>query len=169
MTARNRTRLVGGLLLVLIGGWLMAIQIVPGLKSWAGIFTDWPMTVIGVGILLLIFGLMVNAPALAIPACIVGGIGGILLYQTRTGDLESWSYIWSLIPGFVGVGVIITGLLEGKLRGAFSAGLWLILISAVLFIVFGAFLGGIKPLADFWPILIILFGIWLIGRAIFRK
>jgi hypothetical protein len=169
MTARNRTRLFGGLLLVLVGGWLMAIQIVPELKGWSGVFSEWPMSIIGVGILLLVLGLLFNTPGLAIPACIVGGIGGILLYQTRTGDLASWSYIWSLIPGFVGVGVLLTGLFEGKLRRAFSSGIWLIFISAVLFIIFGAFLGGVKPLADFWPVLIILLGLWLIGRAIFRK
>ncbi len=42
------------------------------------------------------------------PSIIVGGIGGILAYQDYTGHWESWSYLWTLIPGFVGLGIGVT-------------------------------------------------------------
>ena len=169
MESRNRTRLIGGLLLILLGGWLLAIRLVPSLEWWMEVFTDWPVTVIGVGILLLVFGLLVNAPGMAVPACIVGGIGGILLYQNRTGDWASWSYIWALIPGFVGVGVMLSGLLEGRFRNEVSGGLWLIFISAILFGIFGAFLGGFTILGNYWPVLLILLGLWIIVKAALRR
>jgi len=169
MESRNRTRLIGGLLLILLGGWLLAIRLVPSLEWWMEVFTDWPVTVIGVGILLLVFGLLVNAPGMAVPACIVGGIGGILLYQNRTGDWASWSYIWALIPGFVGVGVMLSGLLEGRFRNEVSGGLWLIFISAILFGIFGAFLGGLTILGNYWPVLLILLGLWIIVKAALRR
>jgi hypothetical protein len=127
------------------------------------------MILIAIAVLMLIFGLMVNAAGMAVPACIVGGIGGILLYQNTTQDWGSWSYMWALIPGFVGVGVILTGLFEGRLRNEISGGVWLILISAVLFMTFGAWLGGVTVFGNYWPILLILLGIWIIARNIFHK
>jgi hypothetical protein len=43
---------------------------------------------------------------MAVAACIIGGIGGILYWQSYTGDWASWAYVWTLIPGFSGIGII---------------------------------------------------------------
>ncbi len=168
MNTSSRSRIFGGIFLILIGGLLFTVRLVPGFQPWMDLFAGWPMILILIAVLMLVFGLLVNAPGMAVPACIVGGIGGILLYQNNTQDWGSWSYMWALIPGFVGLGVILSGLFEGRLRHEISGGLWLIFISAVLFISFGALLGGVTIFGDYWPVLIILLGLWIIARNIFR-
>ena len=81
-----------------------------------------------VGACLLIFGLLAGAPGMAVPATIVAGIGGILAYQNATGDWTSWSYVWSLIPGFVGLGIMLSALLGDGGREGFRSGLSLVFI-----------------------------------------
>jgi len=118
----------------------------------------------------LVLGLILGAPGLAVPAAIVAGIGGILYYQDLTGDWDSWSYMWSLIPGFVGVGVILQGLLGEDTRRNLKHGLNLMVVSAVLFLVFSAFLGGWNLLGNFGPaILLILLGMWVLGSGLYRS
>ena len=39
----------------------------------------------------------------------------------------------------------------------------------ILFIVFGAFLGGPNLLGDYWPVLLILLGLWFLIRPLFRS
>jgi hypothetical protein len=123
-----------------------------------------------VGALLLVLGLILGAPGLAVPAAIVAGIGGILYYQDLTGDWDSWAYMWTLIPGFVGVGVLLQGLLGEDTRRNLRHGLNLMVISAVLFLVFSAFLGGWNLLGNFGPaILLILLGLWVLGSGLYRS
>jgi len=169
MSRRRRTSLVGGIILVLLGAWLLAIQLVPGLDRLINIEFTWPWIIIGVGVLLFVFGLVAGEPGMAVPACIVAGIGGILYYQYTTGDWASWSYAWALIPGFVGVGSILAGLLGDNRSRSIRDGLNLLVISAVLFLIFGSFLGGLNLLGNYWPVLLILLGVWLLLRPVFRK
>lgn len=162
MTSSQRSALAGGIVLILLGILFLAGQLAPGLWSWVDAFT-WPLIVIGVGVGLLIIGVLANAPGMAVPACIVGGIGLLLWWQNRTGNWASWAYAWALIPGFVGVGTIITSIWEGKWSGI-RGGLWLILISALMFAVFGSFLGGLFGgdlgfIGKWWPVALILLGV----------
>ena len=99
MAGRNRSRIALGVFLILLGAWFLAGRIFPELRTWVDAFT-WPMILIAVGAFLLIFGLLVGSPGMAVPATIVAGIGGILYYQNATGDWESWAFLWTLIPGF---------------------------------------------------------------------
>ncbi|MBM3143898.1 MAG: hypothetical protein FJ010_02790 [Chloroflexi bacterium] len=168
MNKRTRSSLVFGLLLILIGGWFLAVQIVPGL-DWFWDIISWPMIVIGVGVFLLLLGLILGAPGMAIPACIVGGIGGLLYWQYATDKWETWSYAWALIPGFVGVGLMLASLLGEGGKENFRVGAWMSFISLIVFAVFGAFFGD-KVLGSSWPILLILFGFWiLIQPFLFRR
>jgi len=165
MDRRRRSSLAGGLVLILIGAWLLATRWVPGLQAWF----SWPWIIIGVAGLLLIIGLLSGVPDMAVPACIVGGIGGLLYWQNATGNWDSWSYAWTLIPGFVGVGIVLSGLLGGETRQSVRGGLWLILISLVMFAFFGSFLGGLGLLGPYWPVLLILLGLLLLARSLFRR
>ncbi len=167
MDRKNRSRLIIGVLLILLGIWFLMVQLVPGLDSFVRIELSWPIIVVGVGLFLFLFGLLANEPDLAIPACIVGGIGCILYWQNATGNWESWAYAWTLIPGFVGVGILLSGILGGKFRSAWSSASSLLLISIVLFLIFGSLFGDL-PLGGYWPILIILLGVWLLIRTLFR-
>jgi hypothetical protein len=164
----TRSSLAVGILLILVGGLFLAMQIVPGLSETFWSFFDWPFIIIGVGVFLLIFGLLAGAPGMAVPAMIVAGIGGILAYQNATGDWTSWSYIWSLIPGFVGLGVMLSALLGEGGRQGFRSGLTLVFISAILFLIFSSIFGA-NPLGPWWPVLIILLGVWLLLQPLFRR
>ena len=165
--SRNSAAVVG-VILILAGLFLLAGQLVPGL--WARFeVMSWPMIVVGVGILLLVIGLLTNAPGMAVPACVVGGIGLLLYWQNATGNWESWAYAWTLIPGFVGVGVILAGILGGHTGSALVSGGWLILISLVLFAVFASFMGGPVIAGKFWPVLLIVLGVLALVRYVFRS
>ena len=106
---------------------------------------------------------------MAVPACIVSGIGGILYWQNYTGNWDSWSFAWALIPGFVGVGVILARILGDNAPNAYREGLRLILISLVMFVAFFLFLGEKGMLREYWPILVIMLGIWIFARALLRR
>ena len=170
MERRTRTSVVGGLLLILLGLFFLAYQAMPERLGWLRIDMGWPLIVVAVGAGLLIFGLLLGAPGMAVPACIVGGIGALLYWQNATGNWESWAYAWTLIPGFVGVGTILAGLLgEGKLRDALEGGFWLITISMVMFAIFGSFLGGMNLFGPYWPALLILLGLIILVRSFFKR
>jgi hypothetical protein len=174
MQKRNRTQLVLGLILILVAGWLIATRISPDL---ARIITlpafEWPMWVVLSGALLLVIGLLVGAPGMAVPACIVAGIGGILYYQNATGNWGSWAYMWTLIPGFVGLGSLLAGLLGDDFKQSVRDGLNSLLISAILFAIFGTFFHAWTIFGDYSayiPIaLLFLGGIWLIVRSFLRR
>jgi hypothetical protein len=168
MNRKTRANIGIGLLLILVGGWVLVVQFVPNLGSWFGSFFDWPVYIIGAGICFLIFGLVIGVPGLAVPACIIGGIGGLLFYQNATGDWDSWSYAWALIPGFVGVGVMLAALLGEGGKTGIRSGLTLVFISMVMFLIFGAFFGA-NPLGIYWPFLLIALGIWMLIQPLFRK
>ena len=169
MNRQNQTQLVLGVLLVLVGVLYFLAPQVPALKALAQLHFEWPYYVIGAGMLLLVIGLLTGAPSMAIPAALVAGVGGILYYQNRTGDWSSWSFLWTLIPGFVGLGTLVVGLLGQDTRYNLGRGLNLLVISAAGFLVFAAlfqrlnFLGGYGPAA-----VLILLGLYIIGRGLMR-
>jgi hypothetical protein len=162
MNTSQRSGLAGGLILIVLGLIFLSFQWLPGMWDWATEAT-WPLIIVGIGIVLLVIGLIARAPGLAVPACIVGGIGLLLYWQNATGNWESWAYAWTLIPGFVGVGTMLMGVIEGK-GETIRAGIWLIIISLILFAIFASFLGGPVSLGKYWPVLLILLGVILLVR-----
>ena len=166
---QNRSSLVLGLLLIIVGGWLIATRQVPSLREFTENMTG-AMWTIGAGALILLIGLITGAPGMAVPASIVAGIGGILYYQDMNNNYASWSYMWTLIPGFVGVGTILGGLLGENTSRNLGHGLRLLVTSAVLFLVFGTFLGGLRLLGEYGAaILLILLGVYVLARGFFKS
>ncbi len=165
---RRRSSLAFGLILVLLGVWFLALQVVPGLQALLGLNASWPLIIVGIGVVLLLFGILAGIPGMAVPACIVGGIGLLLYWQNATNNWESWAYAWTLIPAFVGVGVILNGLLGHDTRNSLAGGAWLLVISLVLYAVFASFLGGPSFIGQYWPVLIIALGVLLLLRSLFR-
>lgn len=168
MEKRQRSTAVWGTILILIGAIFLIFQLFPGLKEQLDIEYSWPLLVIGGGILFLIVGILTGEPDLAVPAVVIGGIGCILYWQNATGNWASWSYVWALIPGFAGLGTILSGLLGKNTRQSVRDGLGLIFISAILFVIFGSIFGGLELLGPYWPLLVILAGLWLLARALMR-
>jgi len=153
------------LVLILLGAWILVVQLVPGLQAWL----SWPLIIVSLAPLLLIIGLLAGVRAMAVPACIVGGVGGLLYWQNATGRWESWAYTWTLIPGFVGVGIVLSGLLGGETRKWARAGRSLILISLVLFTVLGSLFGALGMAGPYWPALLIVLGLLILARSLFRS
>jgi hypothetical protein len=166
---RNRSQLAMGILLILLGGWLVATKQIPELRSWLEHNYVWPMWVIGAGAIILVVGMLVGAPGMAVPACIVAGIGGILYYQNATENWSSWSYMWSLIPGFVGAGSILAGILGDNPRRNIGHGINLLVISAVLFLIFATVFGGLTILGSYGlAAILILLGVYIVVRGLMR-
>jgi hypothetical protein len=166
---QNRSNLFLGLLLIAIGAWLVATRQVPSLQQFTENMTGATWT-IAAGVLILVIGLITGAPGMAVPASIVAGIGGILYYQDQVGDYASWTYMWTLIPGFVGVGTILAGLLGENTSRNLGSGLRLLVFSAVLFLVFGTFFGDLEFLGEYGvAIILILLGLFVLARGFWRR
>jgi hypothetical protein len=169
----RRGSLTFGILLILIGGWFLAVQFIGPLETWVERFVDWPFWIIGPGLMFLVAAVVSGVSGLAVPGAIITGIGGILYYQNYFGDWESWSYVWTLIIGFVGVGVFLMHVLDGNLRKAINEGGNAIVTSLIMFLIFGSFFRAIfgqSPfLGDYWPLLLVGVGLWMLIRPFFRR
>lgn len=160
----KRASITGGVILILLGLFFLAKEIFPDVF---GVF-EWPFIVIGVGLVFILAAILSGLGGLAIPGTIIGGIGGILYVQSNLLGFSSWSYMWALIPGFVGLGIIISGIIDGHIRGALGGGLTLILISLVLFFIFGGSFGLDPELVKYWPVILIALGVITIFRLFFK-
>lgn len=169
MDQKRISNLGAGVILILLGGWFLAGRFIPEIQVFQIEQFTWPLIIVLVGVMMLILGLLAGSPQMAVPAFVIGGIGGILYWQDSTGNWESWSYVWALIPGFVGLGTILQGLLGGDTRRRLLDGLRSILISALLFLIFGSFFGGVELLGPYWPILVIGAGVYMLVRALIPR
>ena len=167
MNKQGRTQLVLGVMLIILGAWFLADRSLPAFHDLVARYTEWPFSLVAIGAGLFVLGLILGSPSMSVPAAIVAGIGGLFFYFERIGSWADW-YMWLLIPGFVGVGSILTGLLGEHTRHNLRRGLNLMVISAVLFLVFSSFLGRWNQFGNYGPaILIILLGLWVLGNGIF--
>lgn len=155
----KQSSIIIGAILILVGIFLLAAQFFPGLTANLNISQQWPLIVVAVGALLLLSAFL-GTPPLAIPGSIVTGIGGVLYVQNLTGAWASWAYVWALIPGFVGIGLLIAGTLGHERGTSLREGGRLILISGVMFLIFGAFFNGLGGIGRYWPVLLIGLGLW---------
>ena len=170
MNKRGRSQLALGVILILLGGWFLADKSVPAFHLIFNKYTEFPFNMFLIGGGIFIFGLALGQPGMSVPAAIVAGIGGIFYYQEMTNNYASWSYMWTLIPGFVGVGSVLAGLLGDSAAHNLKRGLNLMVVSAVLFLVFASFFGGLELLGNYGPaILLILLGVWVLGSGLYRS
>lgn len=170
MNKSGRSQLALGIILLLVGGWFLLNQVNPSFQTFFAPYTKGPSVMVLIGAGILIIGLATGSPGLSVPAAIVAGIGGIFYYQEATNNFETWSYMWTLIPGFVGVGTILQGLLGENTAYNLKRGLNLMVVSAVLFLIFAAFLGGWNILGSYGPaVLLILLGLYVLGSGIYRS
>lgn len=161
----QRKGLVSGIMLILLGGFFLAAQLMPDIFG----YVFWPFILVGIGGVFMLFALLTRTGGLAVPGSILLGLGGIFYYQATTNDWASWSYMWALIPGFVGLGVIIAGLLSRGGPRFDSGGLVLIAISAMGFLLFGGIFGLNLDVSTLWPIFLIGIGLITLFSALFRK
>lgn len=164
---RNAGSLVGGGLLIIFGLLALLGQIFRGFNFWS---TFWPFFIIGFGLLFFVgmFAGGRSVSGLAIPGTIITTIGLMLFYQNLTDHWESWSYGWTVILMAVGLGIFIMGF-WGQNASQRSAGLGVLRIGLILFIIFGAFFEliftsglpfGLRSII--FPVGLILLGLYLI-------
>ncbi len=158
----KRDSLVWGIILIVLGGVFLVNQIFPDL--FAGF--SWPWILLGLGGIFAIASLVGRVGGLMIPAFVLLGLGGIFYYQEQTGNWDSWAYIWALIPGFVALGMLVGGLFDRELSQARPAAFIMLLISAALFVVFGGFFGLEVSILRYWPVVLILVGLFVLFKAI---
>jgi hypothetical protein len=169
MDQRRKSSLAAGLVLILLGIWFIAVRFFPALQDWQIERFTWPLIVIGVGAAMLFLGLLSGSPHMAQPAFVIAGIGGLLYWQNTTGNWDSWQYAWALIPGFVGLGMIVHGLLGRDTRRRVLRGVRSILVSALLFLIFGSLFGELELFGPYWPILVIGAGVYVLVRALYPR
>ncbi len=170
---KRRGSFTFGLLLILLGAWFLAVQFVPQIDDWMQQFAGWPIWVIGPGLIFVIAGLISGVFELMIPGSIISGIGLILYYQNETGDYQSWAYAWALIIVFVGIGIFLANLFRGNFSKALQEGGPPMMTGLVMFLIFGsifrATFGQSPLLGDYWPLLLVFIGLWMLVRPlIFR-
>lgn len=166
---KTRSNIALALILIAIGGWFLSVELFPAFKAFAyHNTTTWPIPILGIGAAIALIGLLTWTPDTMIPAAIVAGVGGLLYWQNATDKWGSWAYAWALIPGFVGIGVIVSGLMNWN-RKTIVGGLWTVLNSLILFGIFGAFLGGFGDWWKYWPVLVIAAGVMTLIQGFTRR
>lgn len=167
MNRQGRTQLALGVIFKFAGAWFLLDKTVPSFHNLFDKYTEWPinMLLIGAGIFVgLVFGT-------ARPLCTCVHCGGhwrYFLYQEMAGGAASWSYMWTLIPGFVGVGWVCPRFTGREHGSQCAARLKIWLCCAVLFLIFSTFLGDQKLLGNYGaPILSILLGVYVLGRGLY--
>jgi len=166
MERKQRSDLALGVILILVGAFAILERFVPAFSILRQTYFAWPVIVIGFGCLIFLVGLITANWEMFPPAMVFTGVGGILYWQNATGRWESWSYIWALIPGFVGAGVFLQGFLAGE-GTRMREGLKTILLSIVLFAIFGSFLGPLQEMGYVWPAVLICVGLYVFARSLF--
>ncbi|MEQ8677075.1 MAG: hypothetical protein RLP44_14535 [Aggregatilineales bacterium] len=83
----------------------------------------WPLFVVLPGLPFLYFALTGSKrnAGLIFPGLMISGTGMILLYQNAFNHWESWAYIWTLYPVFIGMGLTFLGRRTGS-HGELDAG-----------------------------------------------
>ncbi len=168
MNQRNMGSMIAGSALIVLGGLFLINQF---LSISIGRFI-WPFFILipGIGLFVAVYNGGKETAGLAIPASVVSMVGLILLVQSITDHWGSWAYAWSLIfPTSIGLGMYIYGIrgedddTKQRGRGMLRTGLILFIILAAFFeMIFAA--SGSMVSRIFWPVLIILLGLYLILR-----
>jgi len=158
--------LIGGTMLIGMGVLALFGQLFRNFHFWSYF---WPLIIIGAGVMFFV-GMLAGGKSLAglaVPGSIITINGLMLLFQNFTGHWASWSYGWTITLASVGLGIFIMGAYEG-VEHRRRAGLKVMKIAAILFVIFGAFFEGLfSPFGlttsrYAFPVLMILLGIYLV-------
>jgi len=117
-TNTNRSRLIFGACLVLLGLFLLFGEIVGSIFHIRIGHYTWPFAILVPGVLLYALAFTVddnNSKGVVFAGSIVSGLGVLLFLQNLTGWWASWAYAWAFIfPTSIGVGEIVFGTLRNK-------------------------------------------------------
>lgn len=157
----KRDNLIWGVILILAGVAFLLNQLFPALFGWF----SWPWILIGLGAVFTVGSLLSRVGGMMIPGLILLGLGGIFIYQSTTGNWESWSYVWALMPVLAGLGMFIGGLYDRELRHVRPVALMMMLVGLILFAVFAGAFGLQLDILRYWPVLLILVGLFVLFQS----
>lgn len=166
---RSKNHNVMGLALIGLGAIFLLAQIF----NFDVMGTLWPLIIILPGAACLYFAANGDkkAAGLAVPGAIITGTGAILLYQSITGHWESWAYIWTLYPVFLGLALMWMGQRTGD-HNEYRTGRGFVKYGSLVFLAFWALFelfifGGLDGLLGWivFPALLIGAGVYLLRRS----
>jgi len=94
-----------------IGRWIGSLGISHDLLDW------WPALLIGLSLFFVLpalFGGRQNRrlrAGMVIPGVFLAGVGIALLYTSLNDRWEAWSYLWTIVPFSIGIGLYAAGLI----------------------------------------------------------
>ncbi|WP_025027448.1 LiaI-LiaF-like domain-containing protein [Caldalkalibacillus mannanilyticus] len=146
-------RLLPGFILIGLGAYFLLKQLqLPLFEE----LISWPLILIIVGLSFILASFMGWEKILILPGGIVFSLG---FHFFALYNFSFWSHHWSLFPGAVGVGFLITFLRTRIIH---------FMIPATILLALPAFhflFGGMSFLFQWWPVIPILIGVYLIfGR-----
>ncbi|MCX6053578.1 MAG: hypothetical protein NTZ74_01435 [Chloroflexi bacterium] len=169
MNESNRGTLVTGILLVVLGIFFAALNLIPGLNA----SKTWPLILItlAAGFILPAFIWPQSRKGLAslfIPASILLVLGVIFLFNTLTGIWNIWAIAWMLIPASVGLGLLSSARVGKWNKGIRTVGVWILIISLTTFSFFTALFTN--PVVKYiGAAILVLTGVFFLIRSLTKK
>ncbi|PKN96940.1 MAG: hypothetical protein CVU42_17810 [Chloroflexi bacterium HGW-Chloroflexi-4] len=169
MDESKRGTMAAGIILVALGAVFFALNLIPGIVA----AKTWPLVlvVIGIGFCLPVLIWPKQKESLAgllIPGSILLVLGAIFLFNTFTGIWSVWAIAWMLIPGSVGLGLIL-GAWAGKWdKSVTKVGLWMLVLSLAVFALFASLFGNVV-VKSIGAGLLVVTGLVLLVRSLMRK
>lgn len=168
--SQDTGRAIAGVGLIAVGGMFLFAQ-VTGI-NFLGV--AWPLLVLIPGLVFLVIALRSDneeTAGLIFPGIVVTGTGVILSYQNMTNHWESWAYIWTLYPVFVGMAMRFVGYRTQNPEVA-RVGKVMMLVGTTAFVglaaLFELFIfngGSIGIIAPLIPVVMIGAGVFLLVRG----
>lgn len=163
----RRSSILAGLILIAVGLLFLLLPLFPNVSDFLDINQQWPLIIVLIGGFFII-GALLGSPGLAVPGTVIGSIGLMMYYQNLNNAWETWSYSWTLITVFVGIGIFIMRLLQGEASAGLREGGRLVIIGLIMFLIFGSFMGAGLRSTLILSVMLIGVGIWIVIRVILR-
>ncbi len=140
---QSQRNTVGAVILIALGVLFLVGQVFE-INVWSMMGVSWPVFVIIPGVLFLALAFMGDkrASGFAVPGMIITGTGAILWYQNVTDNWQSWAYVWTLYPVFVGLALMFMGARRGNEK-EYHTGRGFVNFGLVAFVVGAAFFEGL--------------------------
>ncbi|MFZ3152106.1 MAG: hypothetical protein WA116_10565 [Anaerolineaceae bacterium] len=148
-----------GIDLILIGSALLTRQFYPQVA----LFFTWPYWGFALAALLIISAILMQEGGWVIFGVLLAGVAANILLQPQLGGI-----VWVSILAFLGIGLIISALVDKREKDNWRSGLALIIIALLAFLIFRE--GGPLPwsqLNNYWPIALIVFGLVILFSSVF--
>jgi hypothetical protein len=110
MSQSRSSRSIGAIILIAIGFFFLVTQTL-GISIWGIFGFSWPLFIVIPGLIFLGLAILGDkrTAGFIVPGAIVTGTGAILWMQNATDRWESWAYIWTLYPVFLGFALMFLG------------------------------------------------------------